>query len=302
MPHTRSGGLADAEDTPVRAERFRAALQTRVIGRVGIEGPQSFRALHLERGTGRLRRQDEDIAFVGPVLAWFPWTETQRVELGAGAQGTHLMLGSGALERALRQKPEAAQLRLLAGSPALLPLGRSDETRQAVRSCVDGILVETARAGLMGGAVIDSLLHVLLVLLYRDQPQATRAEAGGARALATRFTALVESHFRAHWTVQRYAAALGISRDRLNDICLRAYGRTPGALIRARLYQEARLYLENAPLSLDQIAALLGFSGTAQFSRFFKAQGGLPPGRYRASLRGAEGTVPMVPTAPYAWP
>ena len=61
------------------------------------------------------------------------------------------------------------------------------------------------------------------------------------------------------------------------------------------------MYLETAPLSLDEIAGLLGFSATPQFARFFKMLEGVPPGRYRAALHSGKPTPPQ-PVAPYAWP
>jgi AraC family transcriptional activator of pobA len=112
---------------------------------------------------------------------------------------------------------------------------------------------------------------------------------------------LVERHFRDRWTVARYAAALGVSRDRLGDICRRIRGRSPSDLIAARVAGEARLLLANSTNSVEQIAALLGFHGAANFNRFFRRATGEPPGRYRArQARGApDGPAPR---RPYEWP
>ena len=287
---------AAREPIAVRAERIRPALQSRVLGRAGMGEDNRWRLLHLSRGAGRLIEGQSAQLLTAPVLVWVPGGAERRITLDAGAQGTQILLGADTMERALRQRPEAGRLRLLATRPALLPL--SDE-EAAVSGLIDGILTESLRPEPMGGAVIESLLHVILVRLVRGQPDA--AEPVGPEPLAARFAALVERHFRAHWTVEAYADALGISRDRLTDICKRAHGRPPGALLRARLHKEACVYLETAPLSLDEIAGLLGFSATPQFARFFKMQEGVPPGRYRAALRSGEPTPPQ-PVAPYAWP
>lgn len=295
--------LPPPPDQPVRAERFRAALQTRVLGLAGLEAGPNARALLLDRGQAVLQAGGTEQVLVAPVVGWFPWREDMRLYLGAGAQGTHLLLTAAALDRALRHRPEAAHLRFLADRVAVLRLDPGAPGAAALAACFDGLLAETLTPGPMASGVVGSLLHVLLVHLYRGQGGTAEApgDPGGSAELAARFVALVEENFRAHWTVARYAAALGITRDRLHDLSRAAHGRSPGALIRARLTLEARQFLEHSPLSLGQIADALGFSGAAQFNRFFRAQAGQPPGRFRADLRRPGPERPPA-SAPYAWP
>jgi AraC-like DNA-binding protein len=304
--------IAATPDYPVHAERFRAALQARVLGLAGLNAGGSgvgvsFRALHLERGsatlTGPGTGPDDERVLDAPMTGWFPWADDLRLHLAAGAQGTHLLLGPAALDRALRHHPEAAHLRYLAGRIGVLRLSDTGNAPDRVASCFDGILAETLRPGPMSASVVASLVHVLLVQFYRGQAMRdVRSDAGGGTSLAAQLIALVEENFRAHWSVDRYAARLGVSRDRLTDICQRVHDRPPGALIRGRLALEARLYLESSPLSLDQIAGRLGFAGPAQFSRFVRAVTGLPPGRYRQDNRRVGQTAGEPAAAPYAWP
>lgn len=152
---------------------------------------------------------------------------------------------------------------------------------ELVPAAIAGILDETAKRGAMSETVVSALLHVVLVHLFRAQEDGALVKpvpGAGNDALAAKFVRLVEARIRSHWRVARNAAALGISRDRLGDICQRAHGRPPGTLIRARLLLEARRYLEKTELSVDQIAGLLGYSSASRFNRFFKAQEGQPPG------------------------
>ena len=99
-----------------------------------------------------------------------------------------------------------------------------------------------------------------------------------------RFRHLVELHFREHWRIARYAEALGLSHDRLHDICVRTLKRPPLELVHDRLAHEACLQLVRSGLSIEQVAADLGFRTTANFSRFFRARTGNSPARYRASI------------------
>ncbi|ADZ72373.1 AraC family transcriptional regulator [Polymorphum gilvum] len=307
MPHRRFDPHQPAPraETPVRAEGFRAALQTRVLGRAGLGDEDSFRVLLLERGSAVLRGTDrQPLPVAGRLVGWFPWREDMRLDLAAGAQGTHLLLGIATLNRVLQRRPEAAQLQFMASRPSLLRLEPDDPAAEAVAACFAGILAETLRPGPMSSAAVDSLLHVLLVHLYRGQAHGGAAEgqAGGGQALAGQFTALVEGHFRDRWPVARYAAELGISRDRLNDICIRAHGRPPARLIRERLLLEARIYLETSPLALGEIAGVLGFASASQFSRFFTDMTGQTPGRYRSSQSASAMAEGAERTAIHDWP
>ncbi|HSF62959.1 MAG TPA: AraC family transcriptional regulator [Paracoccaceae bacterium] len=307
MPHRRPEARRPAPqpEVTVRAERFRAALQARILGRAGLSEDENYRAILVDRGEVVLRPEEGTaLPLTGPVMAWFPWRAGMRLELGASAQGTHLLLGQTTLNRVLQRRPDLAELRFMAERPAVVRLSPEAGTAATVAACFAGILDETLRPGPMAPVTVEAFLHVILVHLHRGQPHTPRAghAARDGQALAQRFTALVEGHFRDRWTVARYAAELGVSRDRLGDICLRAHGRAPAQLIRERVALEARIYLESSTLAPGQIAGILGFASTPQFNRFFRTMQGRPPGRWRADRRRAAATGAPAPDAPYAWP
>lgn len=292
----------DPSEQPVRAERFQSALQPRVLGTAGLMSGQSFRAILLERGEAVLRTDGEEIGLFAPLATWLPWSDGARLTISAGTKGAHLLLGQNTLERLFQRRTEAAQLRFLAERRAVMQL--TDRNRATVNASFEGVLVETLAPGPMSSSIVDSYLHVLLVQFYRAQPitPPARQESGGSAAIASQFITLVEANFRSQANVEYYAEALGISRDRLTDICNAVLDRPPGALIRARLALEARLILENTTLSLDRIAGALGFGGSAQFNRFFAAQVGTPPGRYRKRHRDAKEPQNTSTAALYEWP
>lgn len=140
------------------------------------------------------------------------------------------------------------------------------------------------------GVMLDCLTSALLILLLRDAPEKSGPQAaapGGAR-LAAAFRDLVNKRFREHWSIARYAEALGVSQSRLSRAVRRATGRSPAALINARLLLEAQRNLHYTEATAAQIALDLGFQDPAYFSRFFKRLAGATPRRYRLdSRRGA---------------
>lgn len=288
----------------VRAERIRSALRARSIGLAGGFAGETWRALLLERGRAELDGPEGALGLEAPCLMWVPWSAERRIRLAAGTVGIQLLVGATALAGAIGHNPESADLRFMAERPAILPLAGRAPLLVAFTQCLEGILRE--RAGEAGAVtVVEACLRILLVLMWRELA-GTSAKAGAgspAERILGRFNTLVEVHFRERWTVARYARALGISRDRLNDICRRLRGRTPGQMIQARIGIEARLLLENSGQSIDQIAATLGFASTAHFSRFFKALAGVPPGRYRRSARqSSPAGASRQPSALYEWP
>src|SRR5262249_16262799 len=95
------------------------------------------------------------------------------------------------------------------------------------------------------------------------------------------FKELIESSLLKHWPVARYAAQLGISETSLNRLCRRLCGVTAFSMIQQRLALEARRRLLYVGLSVNAIAAELGFKDPAYLSRFFRRHCGLAPHEFR---------------------
>lgn len=111
---------------------------------------------------------------------------------------------------------------------------------------------------------------------------AARAEAApAAQPLVRRFEALVEAHFREHWRVADYAAALGVTAPHLSRVCRQATGQSASRLLNARLAREARRLLAYTPHPVARVAEDLGFVDPAYFTRFFTRETGATPTAFR---------------------
>jgi AraC family transcriptional activator of pobA len=119
----------------------------------------------------------------------------------------------------------------------------------------------------------------LAQLTRRTGPRAAR---GGRQSLYTRWVVLLESHYREHWPVSRYADRLGLSAERLNRMLRTETGRGAQALIHARLAREACRRLVHVAAPVSSLAFELGFEDPAYFCRFVKRHTGLAPRAYRA--------------------
>ncbi|MEN9995813.1 MAG: Arabinose operon regulatory protein [Pseudomonadota bacterium] len=139
---------------------------------------------------------------------------------------------------------------------------------------------ETARA-----LVLRGLSGVLLGWVAR---QLALQASGNAKltdsVLVQRFKALIEQHFRAHWTVSQYANALSISPTHLSRLTRASNGSSALRMIEARLMREARRNLAYTHLSISSIAYTLGFSDPAYFSRVFTRDAGISPKTFRSQI------------------
>lgn len=265
------------------AEIIRCGLQDRVIGGLVELDERSWRAVFLYSGELELRQGDHAVAVAAPALIWQPWDRFSRIAVRAGSVGASLLLGEQGLANAVGRKPEAAELRMMARDRVLLPLAERPEALQDIGRAFD-LVVREARSEAPGvETIVEAQVRVLLVLLWRHATGAREHMAAGASAaqILQRFRQLLEVHFRDRWSVADYAKGLGMSADRLHDICTRTLGRPPRQLIQERTIYEAQALLERSNRTVDQIAAFLGFKSAAQFNSFFKAKMNVPPGQFR---------------------
>lgn len=295
MDGLRAAGL-------VRAARIDGSLRPRVVGLAeSLTGPSWFAAL-IEDGNAHIAGEEAPVA--APALLWRRWRPGARITFGAGASATYVLLGATALSAATGHRPDAQDMRETADRDHLVPLARRGAAFAALAACFSGIRREVQGDAPAAQAVVEAYLRVILVELHRSAMGRLWGDghAAPSRRIFARFSALVEQHFRDRWPVHAYARALGVSRDRLGDICRRARGIGPKQMIDRRLAAEARQYLQHSGSSVQQVAGLLGFASTAQFSRFFVRMAGQPPGAYRAAAAQDGDQRSQGPDRPYNWP
>jgi AraC family transcriptional activator of pobA len=113
----------------------------------------------------------------------------------------------------------------------------------------------------------------------RLAPDSPRPDA--ARRLVARYTGLLELGFHSGQGVADYAAQLGVTPTHLTRCCNLACGRSASALLHDRLLFEARRLLTETDLPVGRIAANLGFTSPAYFTRAFQHQTGKTPSAFR---------------------
>lgn len=132
--------------------------------------------------------------------------------------------------------------------------------------------------------LLRSLVSVLLVWVSRQvirREEAAQTPERG-REYLSRFTALVEAHFREQPSVEQLAHRVGISVAHLNSTCRELAEQSALQIIHQRLLLEAKRNLIYTSMSISQLADSLGFVDPAYFSRFFRRMSGMSPKAFRA--------------------
>lgn len=155
-------------------------------------------------------------------------------------------------------------------------------------------------------SLLRELAHYLQSLLL--DPASTRREAEGvARQMLRVFLRELQTPQEDAVTrdIRRQAAEIGLDPGTNRSVDLLAgevglstsqytrrfrelLGTTPVRFMIDRRIDEARRFLRETPLGLDQIARQLGYKDQAFFSRQFKARTGMPPWRHRHAVRRAK--------------
>lgn len=133
---------------------------------------------------------------------------------------------------------------------------------------------------------LELLAQLIFISLLRLSPQAMDSPPPCREELQLflDFNAMIEDGFCRHWTIPHYAEQVGISEQRLNEICHGIAGKPPKRLINERLMQEARRLLLYTNQPVSQVGYRLGFEDPAYFGRFFLRHAGLAPGNYRSHM------------------
>lgn len=124
------------------------------------------------------------------------------------------------------------------------------------------------------------LLNVWLnrqVLLHGVDNNKTNAAA----RLTTRFTEMIEAQYQSGMNISDYAKALGVTPTHLSRVCNKACGRPASTLVNERVIFEARRLLRETKTPIQQVAADLGFTSPAYFTRAFQHHTGQTPSDFR---------------------
>lgn len=241
--------------------------------------------VQLNVGRGRIEHADGEVALHPSDIVWLPAGSARQLHLQAGAAGLSLALDETLLAQVLAAQGDALPLRRLVREVGVFTSTAPE--RAAVVQTLTAMAKEAQDAQPGHTSMLTAYLTQVLVGLWRmAQARWSMAPDGGsATQRLLQFRQLVETQFRDHWPVARYAQALGISADGLHDLCVRNLKKTPLSLVHQRLAREAATLLGGTDVAIQALAHELGFASASHFSHFFKRWSGQSPQQWRQWAR-----------------
>ncbi len=106
-----------------------------------------------------------------------------------------------------------------------------------------------------------------------------------AQKLMRAFAALAERDHASGRPMADYAKTLGVTPTHLSRVCKQATGLTAADVLVQRCLHAARSLLEDSDRAITQIAAELGFTSGAYFSRFVQHHTGASPSALRKAAK-----------------
>jgi len=226
---------------------------------------------------------------------WLWLRPGQMLQVGdyASAEGTVILFEKDFLDPATTA---AARLDDAHSPVLLIP---ADEDAQALCHAADhlGREFHARPPGLPAHVHIVVLRHLLAGLLLRLAYLAPGADTSAAEPNNTflRFRDAVERDFARTRRIEDYARALGYSPRTLARATLAATGIGAKEFIDRRVILDAKRLLAHDDRSASAIAARLGFSGAANFTKYFHLRTGQTPLAFRATVRGRHGATRPTP-------
>lgn len=130
---------------------------------------------------------------------------------------------------------------------------------------------------------LDGLFNMICDIYTQCLSQITkkRSETPTAETLKL-IRDYIEKHYTENISLETVSEHFYINKEYLSTLFRKKYGETVGGYIIRLKIEAAKRQLKHCDRTIDQIAASLGYMDTSYFSRQFRKNTGMSPGRYRS--------------------
>lgn len=198
---------------------------------------------------------------------------------GNGGEPTHVLCGFLGSDQ-----PGNAVLSML---PGVLKLDVADAISGTwIESAFHFGAKELAHAGAQSSAVLARLAELLFMDAVTRYVTASHGNlgtwaAGLGDVLIGRALKLIHGRMSEHWTTERLAREVGLSRSAFAERFTRAVTEPPMTYLSHQRLERASTQLRESTTPIPKIAAAIGYESEAAFSRAFKRVYGVPPATWR---------------------
>ncbi|MCH5643241.1 AraC family transcriptional regulator [Gordonia sp. ABSL49_1] len=181
--------------------------------------------------------------------------------------------------------PHEAMASRLPENAARLSTGRSFDPHAGSVGVIGRLIVDLATTEMsttIAESFSSSALEMLSAAIIEDTPTATPGELLRLQDLAHIRQVIDDNLHDPEFTLTDVAHVAGMSLRNVQKL-VRTTGTTPGALLYDARVERAKMLLLNTQAPLTDISVSVGFRDVSHFSRVFRKQAGISPGRYRNS-------------------
>jgi len=198
--------------------------------------------------------------------------------IASAGRGAWIQLTEGSCKAAWFHLADSAVWQMLKADPvtvheALDPVGMA--------AVMELLLREQAATQPDRESVLEHYCAILAAGLRRELRDVESPAERHARNRLHRLRALLNERLEEEWTVARMAAVSNVSAGHLHLLTKRHCKQTPLDILRELRMDRARSLLQSTHLTLDNIAAQVGYRSAYAFSDAFLRHTGIRPGAYR---------------------
>ncbi len=134
--------------------------------------------------------------------------------------------------------------------------------------------------------LLNAYLYELLIIINRDYSKYFKIDQHMIQnSEIIHFKNLVKKNIYSIQTVSEYAGLMGTTRNHLNELCVKIYGRNASQIIKSELILACKHQLIASCSTVSEIAHQFNFSAPSNFTRVFKASEGISPTEYRGKFK-----------------
>jgi AraC family transcriptional regulator len=105
----------------------------------------------------------------------------------------------------------------------------------------------------------------------------------------------IENELSLAWTTEKLAQLVKLSPSHLRRLFKTATGDTPAQYLKSRRMQAAASLLSTGHLGVKEVMKLVGINNHSHFESDFKKRYGIPPAKYRTTVRSVSALTQNLP-------
>ncbi|MES2535947.1 MAG: helix-turn-helix domain-containing protein [Pseudomonadota bacterium] len=240
-------------------------------------------------GGGKVEMDEKLLTLRAPVLISIPPSMVHGFQWEPDSLGLILTVAENFKDDLIRVSGDAA-IRVALAEPVVLASHQTRLDCARVVAAFENIAEELigeriGRTMTISGnllIIFSEIVRLKQLNLHNLQP----ANEKGAD-IYHRFKELIELHFREHWPVASYAAALAVVERSLRRLTMKFANQSPIQIIHRRLLLEAKRNLLYTDMTIAEVGYAIGFEDPSYFTRFFVDHTGQTPLLFRRARAGA---------------